>query len=111
MAKEKKSKPLKCIVRSKTGPKGEAYTYLLDDYQVIKANRPTLLSHSGHIDRKLQEGRIEILARNLPDEATDLDFVKTWRKMDKDDERAIKAYCAVFGQKPHGEKTKTEKVD
>lgn len=109
MPKDKKAKPLKCIVLSKAGPKGEAHTYLLDDYQVIKAKRPTLLLHTGHIDRKLQEGKIEILARNLPDEATDADFVKTWRKMDKDNERAIKAYCAVFGQKPDGGKTKTEK--
>ncbi len=71
-------------------------TMLNQTGEAIHHHRPTLVVHTEFVSQQLAEGTLRVLARGLPTEANDLDFLESLKECDNDAEVAIPAYCAEF---------------
>jgi len=58
--------------------------------------RPTVVDNTQFVQHQTAIGQIRILATDLPDEATDKEFVAFWIESGKDKELAIESFKASF---------------
>lgn len=60
----------------------------------IRSQRPTVCNRTGFIDQRVKLKQVEIVAEDLPAEATDLEFEAFWRECEGDFDLAVESYLA-----------------
>lgn len=98
MPKKPKEPIMKSIVET-TGNFGLLNTN--GDY--IEATRPSVTKSTIFIEQRLVRGDLKVLAKDLPKEAEDADFVKFLEDSKGDVKLAVEAFCATFGRNAAGE--------
>jgi len=64
----------------------------------IPYNRPAVVRESNFINARVSLGQIKILNAELPDSATDEDFVKYWNDSGHDEDLAVASYVDSFSE-------------
>ena len=90
----------KCIVKT-TGEFSLLDIFSMTD---IKSNRPTVAVKTDFIDQQRDEKNLEIIAFDIPMEASDEEFAKWYLECEKDDNLAIDSFCASYAQTRDGKK-------
>lgn len=75
---------------------GEWSLMLPNHAGTIHRLRPTVVTNSDFVQRQVAVKQCRILATDLPDEATDKEFVAFWIESGKDKELAIESFKASF---------------
>lgn len=68
--------------------------------QVIEADRPAVVEVTSFVSQKIADGQIKLLTPNLPEEATDEDFLKThdeFKGNENGTNSSVASYAATFG--------------
>lgn len=74
-----------------------AWSLMLPNHAgTIHRLRPTVVENSDFVQRQVAVKQCRILATDLPDEATDNEFVAFWIESGKDKELAIESFKASF---------------
>lgn len=89
---------MKCIVET-TGNFGLINT----NGEYIESYRPTVTKQTIFIEQKLVRGDLKVLAKALPKDANDADFLKFYEDSKKSVPLSVEAYCATFGRNAAGE--------
>lgn len=66
----------------------------------IHSDRPTVIKSTNFIEWRVSLGHLKILAADLPDEATDAEFVEYWKE---NSEIAVDAFMSNFDSDKSGE--------
>lgn len=85
---------MKLIVK----PKGN-FMLILDRGEVVETFRPSVVTEHDFLNSHIALGRIEVLKRDLPDEAMDKDFLKWFKDSDGKEELAIQSFMSSFEPK------------
>lgn len=93
---------MKCIVET-TGK----FSLISGNGDHIKDDRPSVVSNNSFIESRMYRGDLRILAKNLPPEASDVEFYEFYIECKKNTELAVNSYCAKFGLNTQGEATET----
>ena len=64
--------------------------------QEIHWNRPTVVVHTSFIDSRMSAGDLKLINAEVPDEATDEDFLKFWKDSERDEELAVASFVSSF---------------
>lgn len=89
----------KCIVKT-----AKNYTLLNTSKETIPHGRPSVTTMTPFVENKMHEPArtLRVLASGLPMEANDKEFVSFWNAAERNEELAVKAYCAKFGLDTEG---------
>lgn len=63
---------------------------------LISAFRPSVVTQTPFINARRGLRQIEIIAEDLPDDASDVEFAKHWQEANGDMELAVQSYVATF---------------
>ncbi|MDR3436429.1 hypothetical protein [Telmatospirillum sp.] len=67
--------------------------------QLIPSNRPAVVEMGHFFQARAAMGQIRLVAGELKDTATDLEFLKFWRESAGDRELAIESFLSAYGSK------------
>ena len=100
MAKTEQRIYKKCIVKT-TGEFSLLDIYSMTD---IRSNRPTVAVKTDFVDQQRDEKNLEIIAFDLPMDASDEEFGKWYLECGKDDNLAVDSFCASHALTREGKK-------
>lgn len=73
--------------------------------QIVESGRPYVISPTDFFNHRIALGQLEVIGRNLPDEASDVDFAKWWAESP---DTAVEGYPTSF-EAPEAPKKNTRK--
>jgi len=97
--KKEKEKVMKCIVET-TG----MFLLVNTNGEEVRATRPSVVTNTNFIETRLQKEQLKILARGLPDSATDAEFKEFLKASPDDVKLAVASFCGKFGLTIDGDK-------
>lgn len=90
----------KVIIESKPNAKGERLCYVEPQTGlVINSKRPTVVTNTPFVKEHISDGRFDLLASKLPDEASDEEFAEYFKESEGDKELAVESFVASFNNK------------
>lgn len=66
----------------------------------IEPFRPSVVAPSHELNQFSMEGKVKVIANDLPEKANDADFAKFYRDHDKDTDTALENYRLSFEEDP-----------
>lgn len=74
----------------------------------IEAFRPSVVAPSHELNQFSMEGKVKVIANDLPEEAKDADFAEFYRDHDKDTDTALENYRLSLEEDPEAAATEKE---
>lgn len=96
---------MKCIVET-SGDFGLLNT----NKDFIEAHRPTVTEFTSFVEERIGNGEVSLLARGLPDEALDADFVTFFNEAEGDTPLAVESFCAALGVNTTGQELTSAEI-
>lgn len=74
------------------------FMLILDGGETLEDYRPSVVTPSDYLLTFQMKGSIEVLAPEIPEEATDAEFLKFWLDSDRNDQLAVEAFVGKWSK-------------